>query len=149
MVQSFVFNDYVWKPDGSLYSKYIGKQIPSRTPLSALVGGKHHSQFCSASSFLRTGPMVGGPWPLGDRTPLSVSREFFHEVCPSATVLQTSEINNDEMRFSDDIPASYVFEKWVEKIDSIEDPCLMLDPSSSPIFEFWSAVGMIHTCTAL
>jgi hypothetical protein len=144
MIQSFVFNDYVWNPDGSLYSEYNGKQIPSRIPLSALLGGMYHPRFCFVNSLLPTGPMVGGPWPPGDQTPLSVSRDFFHEVCPNPTVLQVSDINNDDMRFSDDIPATYVFEKWVEKINSIDDPCLMVDPSSNAIFEFWCAAGIIH-----
>ena len=93
--------------------------------------------------------MVGGPWPPGDQTPLSVSREFFHDVCPNPTVLQVSDINSDEMRFSDDILASDVLEKWVEKISSIDDPCLMLNPSSNAIFEYWYAVGMIHICHSL
>ncbi|KAF8449263.1 hypothetical protein L210DRAFT_2653848 [Boletus edulis BED1] len=119
--RSFVFNDYVWNRDGSLYSEYNGKQIPSRIPLSAFLGG----------------PMVGGPWPAGDQTPLSVSREFFHKVCPNPTVLPTSDINTDDVRFNDDIPASYIFERWVEKINAIDDPCLMFDSNSSPIFEFW------------
>ena len=149
MIQSFVFNDYVSNPDGSLYSEYGGKQVPSRIPLSALLGGKHHPRFCFANSLLLTGPMVGGPWPPGDETPLSVSREFFHKVCPNPTVLQVSDTNNDDMRFSDDIPATYVFEKWVEKINSIDDPCLMLDPSNNAIFEYWCAVGMIHICHSL
>ena len=144
-----MFNDYVWNPDGSLYSEYNGKQIPSRIPLSALLGGKHRHQFCFANSLLPIGPMVGGPWPPGDQTPLSVSSEFFHKVCPNPTVVQVSDINNDELRFSDDIPASYVLEKWVEKINSIDDPCLMLDPSSNAIFEYWYAVGMIHICHSL
>lgn len=38
----FVFADYVWNPDGSPYSHYNGKLIPSRIPLTALVGGKFH-----------------------------------------------------------------------------------------------------------
>ncbi|KAN0088727.1 hypothetical protein V8E55_005784 [Tylopilus felleus] len=119
--RSFVFNDYVWKPNGSLYSDFNGKLIPSRIPLSALSGG----------------PVVGGPWPPGDQTPRSVSREFFHKVCPNPTVLSTSIINTEDMRWNDDIPASYIFEKWVEKINSMDDPCLMLDPNSPPIFEYW------------
>ena len=90
--------------------------------------------------------MVGGPWPPSDQTPLSVSGEFFHEVCPNPTVLQVSDTTSDEMRFSDDILVSYVFEKWVEKINSIDDPCLMLDPSSNAIFEYWYAVGLMHMC---
>lgn len=88
--------------------------------------------------------MVGGPWPAGDHTPLSVSRDFFHEVCPNPTVVQTSDINTQEMRFSDDIPASYIFDKWVEKINSINDSCVMMDPNSDKIFDFWYAAGISH-----
>lgn len=88
--------------------------------------------------------MVGGPWPPGDDTPLSVSKEFFHKVCPNPTVLQTTDINTDEMRFGEDIPAAYVFEKWVEAINSMEDPCLMLDPVSPVIFEFWYVVAILQ-----
>ena len=135
-----MFNDYIWNPDGSLYSDYNGKKIPSRTPLSALLGGKRRPRFCFVNSWLSTGPIVGDPWPPGDQTPLSVSREFFHKVCPNPTVLQTSDINTEEVRFNDDIAASYIFEKWVEKINSIDEPCLMLDPSNTPIFEYWYAV---------
>ncbi|KIJ65217.1 hypothetical protein HYDPIDRAFT_111123 [Hydnomerulius pinastri MD-312] len=119
--RSFVFDDYIWNPDGSRFSDYNGKLIPSRIPLSALLSG----------------PMVGSPMPAGDYTPRSVSKEFFHKACPNPTVLQVSDVNTDEMRFNDDVPASYVFEKWVEKINSVDDPCLMLDPSSNQIFEIW------------
>ena len=84
--------------------------------------------------------MVGGSWPHGDQTPLSVSREFFHKVCPNPTVLHTSHINSEEVRFNDDILASYLFEKWVEKINLMDDPCIMLDPSGNAIFEYWYAL---------
>ncbi|KAF9219951.1 hypothetical protein BS17DRAFT_788339 [Gyrodon lividus] len=117
--RSFVFDDYVWNPDGSLYTDYNGKLIPSRIPLSALLSG----------------PMVGGSMPPGDDTPRSVSKDFFHHVCPNPTVIQVPDVNTDQMRFNDD--AAYVFEKWVEKINSVEDPCLMLDPSNNQVFEFW------------
>ncbi|KIJ11109.1 hypothetical protein PAXINDRAFT_164153 [Paxillus involutus ATCC 200175] len=119
--RSFVFDDYVWNPDGSRYTDYNGKLIPSRIPLSALLGGL----------------MVGGPMPEGDDTPRAVSKEFFHKVCPNPTVLQVPDINTDEMRFSDDISAAQVFDIWVEKINSIEDPCLMLDPTNNQVFEYW------------
>ncbi|KAH7885775.1 hypothetical protein F5I97DRAFT_1875293 [Phlebopus sp. FC_14] len=119
--RSFVFDDFVWNPNGSLFTDYNGKLIPSRTPLSALLSG----------------PMVGGPMPPGDDTPRAVSKDFFYKACPNPTVLHVPDINTDEMRHSDDIPASYVFEKWVEKINSVEDPCLMIDPSNNQIFEYW------------
>jgi hypothetical protein len=37
---SYVFGDYEWNPDGSLYTNYNGHLIPSRIPLTVLLGGK-------------------------------------------------------------------------------------------------------------
>jgi hypothetical protein len=119
--RSYVFDDYIWNPDGSLYSDYNGKLIPSRTPLSALLSG----------------PMVGGPMPPGDDAPRAVSKEFFHKVCPNPTVLNVTNINTWEMRFDEDIPTSFVFDTWVDKLNSIEDPCVSIEPSSIQIFEYW------------
>ncbi|KAG9309932.1 hypothetical protein JVU11DRAFT_6199 [Chiua virens] len=119
--RSYVFVDYIRNPDGSRYTEYNGKLVPSRFPLSAIVGGS----------------MVGDPWPAGDRTPLSVSKDFFLNVCPNPTILRVSDINTDKIRFNGDISAAYIFEKWVEVINSVEDPCLMLEPDDNPIFEYW------------
>jgi len=47
LLSRFVFDDYVWNPDRSVYSDYNGKLIPSRIPLTALVGGKYYLQFLS------------------------------------------------------------------------------------------------------
>jgi len=37
---SFVFDDYTWAVDGTPYSHFNGKLIPSRIPLTALIDGK-------------------------------------------------------------------------------------------------------------
>ncbi|KAG0698213.1 hypothetical protein DFH29DRAFT_983956 [Suillus ampliporus] len=103
--RSYVFDDYVWNPDGSVFSDYNGNLIPSRIPLTALLGGKYNI--------------------------------FFRKVCPNPTVIRTSEVNDDNMRFSEDVPASLLFEKWLEKINSIDDPCLEVDAESDAIFEYW------------
>jgi hypothetical protein len=77
--------------------------------------------------------MVGGALPPGDTAPRFVSKDFFRKVCPNPTIIHSSEVNDDRMRFSDDVPASFVFEKWVEKLNSIDDPCVQL--VGQPIFE--------------
>jgi len=77
--------------------------------------------------------MVGGTLPPGDTAPRFVSKDFFNKVCPNPTILHASDVNDDHMRFDDSVPAAYVFEKWVEKVNSIEDPCLQVE--GSPIFE--------------
>ncbi|KAG1743088.1 hypothetical protein EDB19DRAFT_1700006 [Suillus lakei] len=119
--RSFVFDDYVWNPDGSLFTDYNGHLIPSRIPLTALLGGV----------------MVGGALPPGDTTPRAVSKDFFNKVCPHPTIIHVTDVNDDRMRFDESVPASYIFEKWVEKINSIEDPCVEVDPKSDSIFEYW------------
>jgi hypothetical protein len=42
MTCSFVFDDYTWNPDGSIFTDYNGHLIPSRIPLTALLGGKYN-----------------------------------------------------------------------------------------------------------
>ncbi|KAG1835005.1 hypothetical protein DFJ58DRAFT_821029 [Suillus subalutaceus] len=119
--RSFVFDDYIWRPDGTLFTDYNGHLIPSRIPLTALLGGI----------------IVGGEMPPGDTTPRAVSKDFFNKVCPNPTVVHVTEVNDDRMRFDESVPASYIFEKWLEKINSIEDPCVEIDPKSDAIFEYW------------
>lgn len=119
--RSFVFDDYTWNPDGSLFSDYNGHLIPSRIPLTALLSGV----------------MVGGQMPPGDTTPRAVSKTFFNKVCPNPTLLQVADVNDDRMRFDEDVPASYIFEKWLEKINSIEDPCVEIESNNNAIFEYW------------
>ncbi|KAH7910293.1 hypothetical protein BJ138DRAFT_1114221 [Hygrophoropsis aurantiaca] len=119
--RSFVFNDYVWNPDGSRYSLYNGKLIPSRIPLTALLGGV----------------MVGGEMPYGDNTPRAVAPGFFEKVCPNPTVLKVEDLNDHFMRFDDAASATLVMETWANKIKSIEDPCVKIDKDDIPIFEFW------------
>ncbi|KAG6329323.1 hypothetical protein ID866_9766 [Astraeus odoratus] len=81
--------------------------------------------------------MVGGPRAPGDDTPRAVNKHFFEKVCPNPTVIRVSDVNTDDMRFSDSVPATYVFDKWVETINAVDDPCLMLDPNGNQIFEIW------------
>lgn len=119
--RSFVFDDYTWNPDGSVFTDYNGHLIPSRIPLTALLGGV----------------MVGGEMPPGDSAPRAVSKDFFNKVCPHPTIVHVTDVNDDRMRFDESVPAAYIFEKWVEKINSIEDPCVEIDPKSEAIFEYW------------
>ncbi|EIW79022.1 hypothetical protein CONPUDRAFT_155708 [Coniophora puteana RWD-64-598 SS2] len=119
--RSHVFSDYVWDLDHGPYSNFHGKSIPSRIPLTAIVGG----------------PMVGGELPPGDTTPRAVSRSFFHRVCPNPTIVNVKDVNTDEIVFGD-VSASSIFEMWVQKINSIDDQCIQLEGSHNlPIFDYW------------
>lgn len=119
--RSFVFDDYVWNANGSIYSDFDGKLTPSRIPLSALLGG----------------PMVGGPMLPGDNTPRSVNKYFFERVCPNPTVVHVSDVNTYDMRFNELVPVSDVFNTWVDVISAIDDPCVMLDPTENQVFDNW------------
>lgn len=71
--------------------------------------------------------------PSSDNTPRAVSKAFFDKVCPNPSIIESTEVNDDHMRFHDDVPASFIVEKWLDKINSIEDPCLQIE--GPPIFE--------------
>lgn len=119
--RSFVFDDYIWNANGSVYSDFDGTLVPSRIPLSALLGG----------------PLVGGPRPPGDNTPRSVNKHFFERVCPNPTVVHVSDVNTNDMRFSDTVPVTDVFNTWVDTINAIDDPCVMLGPNGNQVFDNW------------
>ncbi|KAH9890666.1 hypothetical protein C8Q73DRAFT_747504 [Cubamyces lactineus] len=110
--RGFVFYNYTWNDDGSDYSDYNGKPIPSRIPLSALIRG----------------PIVGAPWPAGDPAPLAISEEYWHHVCGSnRRVIPRAEVH-------DHLPSWYVSDitkGWLDKLSTIDDhrartdaPCL-------------------------
>ncbi|KAI6108778.1 hypothetical protein EDD16DRAFT_1694730 [Pisolithus croceorrhizus] len=118
--RAFVFDNYTWDPDGPGYSVYNGKLIPSRIPHSAIISG----------------PIIGSSWPPGDPTPRSVSREYFELVCPRPLVIDSYEINK-ELRLDTSVPASVIFDKWVDRLNSLRDPCVEIKRSSFQIFEIW------------
>lgn len=118
--RAFVFDNYTWNPDGPDYSDFNGKLIPSRIPLSAIMSG----------------PVIGASWPRGDPTPRSVTREYFKQVCPKPLFMHTAEINED-LRFDSEVPASVIFDKWVDKLNSINDPCVEITRDSYQLFEIW------------
>ncbi|KAI6008585.1 hypothetical protein EDC04DRAFT_2581965 [Pisolithus marmoratus] len=119
--RSFVFDDYIWNKNGTIYADLDGRVVPARTPLSALLGG----------------PMVGGSMLPGDDTPRSVNKHFFERVCPNPTVVHVSDVNTYDMRFSEVMPVTDVFNTWVDTINAIDDPCVMLDPTGNQVFDNW------------
>ncbi|KII84728.1 hypothetical protein PLICRDRAFT_179075 [Plicaturopsis crispa FD-325 SS-3] len=115
--RAFVFDNYTWDRDGPDYSEYNGHLIPSRIPLSAMISS----------------PINGGPLPPDDNGPLSVSREYFNEVCPNRTIVSSNEVNDGMSSPS----AGLVYEQWLEKLSAIEDPCVEVDRNSNQIFDIW------------
>ena len=83
------------------------------------------------------GPLIGGPFEPGDDAPRAVSRKYFDKVCPKSkrVTISSQEINNETVRFSSTIGASYIFDRWVEKLNSIEDQCVEILQESFQLFE--------------
>lgn len=73
----------------------------------------------------------------GDDTPLSVSKHFFQKACPNSTIIRVEDVNTYDMRFSETMPVTETFNAWVETLKAVDDPCLMLDPSSHHVFDNW------------
>lgn len=115
--RSFVFDNYTWNRDGSDYTDYNGKLIPSRIPLSAIMSG----------------PTIGGPFPPGDPAPRAVTKEYFDEVCPHPTVIHSDEVSS---QLPGDSSAQMMFDKWIEKLRTA-DRCVEIDRDSLQIFSIW------------
>lgn len=92
------------------------------------------------------GPIVGSSFNPGGSTPRAVSREYFQKVCPNATIIDSLSIN-EHLRLDPDVSASQIFDKWVEKLNSINDPCVEISRDSFQIFEIWCVQrSCFHEC---
>ncbi|KAL7284994.1 hypothetical protein ACG7TL_000083 [Trametes sanguinea] len=115
--RSFVFANYTWNDNGSKYSEYNGKKIPSLIPYSALIRG----------------PIVGGPYPRGDHTPLSVHRDYFDHVCPQKTTFIREDIS-EIIDYKNS--AKEIVDGWQHKLERVDEPCVQTAPNSGQIFNF-------------
>ncbi|KAI0652646.1 hypothetical protein C8Q79DRAFT_897559 [Trametes meyenii] len=116
--RSFVFDNYTWNKDGSDYSDFSGRLIPSRVPLAALIRG----------------PAAGGPFPPGDPSPRAVVKEYFDQVCPKG---QRQMIKSDEITDIYNSEANKMLETGVEKLKTLPR-CVEIDETSfTQIFNIW------------
>lgn len=118
--RAFVFDNFTWERNAVDYSTFNGKLIPSRIPLSAIISG----------------PIIGSPFPPRDAAPRAVSQEYFKKVCPNPTIIDSWDLN-EHLRLDNNVPALQIFEKWVEKLNSIDDPCVEIKQESFQLFEIW------------
>ncbi|KAI0637382.1 hypothetical protein C8Q77DRAFT_1249624 [Trametes polyzona] len=120
--RSFVFYNYTWNDDGSDYSDYMGKPIPSRVPLTAMIRG----------------PIVGGQFPHGISAPLAVSEEYWHHVCDDRKVV----VPHDDVH--KDLPSWYVdaiTTGWVNKLRTLDgEQCVEAGSDGGPPYG-WITFG--------
>ncbi|KAJ7185222.1 hypothetical protein C8R46DRAFT_1287610 [Mycena filopes] len=114
--RAYVFDNYTWARDGPEITKWKGRPIPARIPLSALISG----------------PIIGGPMRDQD-VPRAVSREYFSSVCPESerVVLDTREVQSG---LGAKATVSEIVDRWVTELQSIESPCVELKRSSPTLF---------------
>jgi hypothetical protein len=86
-----------------------------------------------------TGPLIGGPFEAGDDAPRAVSRKYYEKMCPKEkrVIIDSEAVNDETIRYSKTIGASYMFDRWVEKLNSIEDQCVEILQDSYQLFEIW------------
>ncbi|KAI0781336.1 hypothetical protein BD413DRAFT_464016 [Trametes elegans] len=119
--RAYVFHNYSWNEDGSDYSDYAGKPIPSRIPMSALIRG----------------PIVGGEFPPGDNHPLAVSEEYWYHACgQSKRVFPREEVHEH-------LPSWYahdITEGWIEKMKTVDDQCVEVAAEEGQLYN-WVTFG--------
>jgi hypothetical protein len=127
--RAYVFQDYVWAQHHYPWPESKAWEVPSRTPLGALLGG----------------PIVGGPWAPGDAAPRSVHQSYWNIVCPKekVKVIVTHEVKK---KFGIQLEGSgkYVFNIWNkilldEPAQCVEVRPLAGDPDvfSQTVFDLW------------
>ncbi|KZT02025.1 uncharacterized protein LAESUDRAFT_745160 [Laetiporus sulphureus 93-53] len=116
--RSFVFSNYTWNDDRSLYSYFNNKPIPSQIPYTALIQG----------------PTVGAPMRADPAAPLAVMKDFWDKVCPNPTVIRNDDVIASLGRTT---TAQLMIDKWVELLTSTEDPCVEVAPDSWQLFDIF------------
>ncbi|KAI0789487.1 hypothetical protein C8Q75DRAFT_164637 [Abortiporus biennis] len=113
-----VFDNYTWDRYGQDYAYHDGIKVPSRVPLSAILAG----------------PLVGGPWKVGDKTPRTVLVDYYRQICPNPTVIDPREVDS---KLPSDIPADKLVEAWVDVINAMPDQCIEIQRGAVQLFSFW------------
>ncbi|THH30232.1 hypothetical protein EUX98_g3946 [Antrodiella citrinella] len=118
--RSFVFHPYTWNSDGSNYTKYGDHLIPSKVPLTAILSG----------------PAAGSAFPESSQpAPRAVVKSYFDEVCPHPTVISTHNVTD---YLPSEVHADVLVDAWIQKLNSIEDNCVLIDRyTSDHLFTFW------------
>ncbi|KZP18800.1 hypothetical protein FIBSPDRAFT_933213 [Athelia psychrophila] len=121
--RSFVFDNFTWSRDDPLYSEFNGKLIPARIPLSAMI----------------TGPLNGEPFLNAPDVPRAVSRNYFMERCPeeNRTYIDSDSVNDEGIRFDNAVGAQEMFDRWVERLSQMDDPCIEITQDSPQLFDIW------------
>ncbi|GJE93721.1 O-fucosyltransferase family protein [Phanerochaete sordida] len=117
--RAFVFDNYTWNRDGSIYSDFNGKLIPSQIPLSALI----------------TSPINGGPYFENDAKLRGIQREYWHKICPEPKLVSTYDVK--KLYNGNEPSALTILNTWVDVLSKIEEPCVKIDGYTERIFDMY------------
>ncbi|RDB14696.1 hypothetical protein Hypma_016298 [Hypsizygus marmoreus] len=114
--RSYVFQDYVWKPEYYPWPKDQRLENPPRTPLSALIAGT----------------VVGQPWDEGDDAPRSISDKWFDVVCPwnERKFIHTGDVKPVVAWKS----GLEIFEHWAKLLGDAPERCIEVQASGDDKF---------------
>lgn len=121
--RSYVFQDYVWKPEHVPFPRSEWLEDPPRTPLSALIAGT----------------VVGGPFGKGDRAPRSITLNWFDMICPHSErrIFRTGDIKPG-LAWKEGIE---IFNTWVKLLGEAPERCVEVqasgDDSFPQTFDLW------------
>ncbi|KAG6841017.1 hypothetical protein C0991_002565, partial [Blastosporella zonata] len=114
--RSYVFQDYVWKPEYYPWPENQRLQNPPRTPLGALIGGS----------------VIGGPFDEGDDAPRSVSEKYFDKVCPwhERRFFKTGDVK-PELAWKN---GDEIFDHWSKLLRDAPERCIEIQASGDDKF---------------
>ncbi|KAG6827606.1 hypothetical protein H0H92_011145 [Tricholoma furcatifolium] len=114
--RSYVFQDYVWKPEYYPWPEEQRLENPPHTPLGALIGGT----------------VVGQPFDEGDDAPRSVSASYFDEVCPwdERRFIHTGDLKPD-LAWKQ---GNEIFEAWAKLLRDAPERCIEIQASGDDKF---------------
>ncbi|KAI1785377.1 hypothetical protein LXA43DRAFT_144063 [Ganoderma leucocontextum] len=122
--RTFVFANYTWSDDGSLYTHSFGRTIPSQIPYTALIRG----------------PIVGESWGTGyEHVPSAVTKTYFDHICPSKSELVRERVHSDLVSAGN---TETIIGAWSKATNNVTDPCLQTQKSSGQIFDHWETFGV-------
>ncbi|KAJ7196108.1 hypothetical protein GGX14DRAFT_673876 [Mycena pura] len=123
--RAYVFSDYWWSVDHYAWPPAQHSPDGLRTPVTALLAG----------------PMVGGPWDVGDDAPRSISERWFDVVCPpnERRLINTADVKPPVAEAS----GAAVFAHWQKLLLSAPERCIEVVPaplevdSMPQVFDLW------------
>ncbi|KAI8982856.1 hypothetical protein BD414DRAFT_418873 [Trametes punicea] len=116
--RSFVFANYTWNDDGSLYSTYNGKKIPSQIPYSVMIRG----------------PSVGDPLPEGTDAPPAVSKDYYEKLCRRRkTIIPRNVVHGN---LASPFNAKEITDAWLAKLKDIRNPCVEAKKETDQIYNY-------------